>query len=68
MDDDSSLMKEKEFDDIPLRDILDRVKFEDENRDHSYQSLTADEKTEIALFHSFKQDPYFKHYLFNHLR
>jgi hypothetical protein len=23
---------------------------------------------EISLFHSFKQDPYFKHYLYNNLR
>ena len=23
---------------------------------------------EVALFHSMKQDPYYKHYLYNHLR
>lgn len=39
----------------------------DENRDHSYTSLSNDEKNEIALFHSMKQDPYFKHYIYNHL-
>lgn len=40
----------------------------DENRDHSYSALNNDEKNEIALFHSIKQDPYFKHYIYNHLR
>ena len=30
--------------------------------------MTSSEKTEIALFHSMKQDPYFKHYIHNHLR
>jgi hypothetical protein len=30
--------------------------------------LTNDQRSEIALFHSFKQDPYYKHFLRNHLR
>ena len=30
--------------------------------------MNQDEKNEIALFHSMKQDPYYKHYLYNHLR
>lgn len=37
-------------------------------RDYSEGSLTKDEKLEIQLFHSFKQDPWFKHYIYNHLR
>ena len=48
--------------------VYDKVKFRDEQTDHSFASLTKDEKTEIALFHSLKQDPYFKHYIYNHLR
>jgi hypothetical protein len=38
----------------------------DEKRDNSV--LTAEEKSEMALFHSMKQDPYFKHYLKNSQR
>jgi hypothetical protein len=49
-----------------LKDILDSVKYEDERTDHSV--LTPDQRSEIALFHSIKQDPYFKHHLFNHIR
>lgn len=40
----------------------------DNNRDHSYQSLSQDEKNELSLFHSMKQDPYYKHYIRNILR
>lgn len=49
--------------DTAYRDIIDRVKFEDEHTDHSFAALTPDQRTEMSLFHSFKQDPYFKHYL-----
>ena len=48
--------------------VVDTVKFNDEQRDHSVYALTEDEKNEISLFHSMKQDPYYKHYLYNHLR
>jgi len=48
--------------------LYDEIKYNDELRDYSYNALTKDEKTEIALFHSFKQDPYYKHYIYNHLR
>jgi small subunit ribosomal protein S9 len=68
MDDPSRLDKMPEDTDTPYRDILDRIKYEDSRTDYSYQSLTPDQKTEIALFHSFKQDPYFKHFLHNHIR
>jgi len=30
--------------------------------------LSQDEKNEVSLFHSLKQDPYYKHYIYNHLR
>ena len=68
LDDPSVLDKVLEGQDTPYRDILDRIKYEDSRTDHSYQALTPEEKTEIALFHSFKQDPFFKHFLYNHLR
>ena len=68
LDDQSSLDRMPEGLDTPLRDIIERVKFEDARRDHNPDTLTADEKLEIQLFHSFKQDPYFKHYLFNGMR
>jgi len=51
-----------------LHRVYDKIKYMDENRDHSYSALSNDEKNEIALFHSIKQDPYFKHYIYNHLR
>lgn len=53
--------------DTPYRDILDRIKYEDARTDYSYKTLTPDQRTEMALFHSFKQDPYYKHFLYNHL-
>ena len=43
------------------------MEFNDLKRQHSIDSLTPDEKTEIALFHSYKQDPYYKHHLRNFL-
>jgi hypothetical protein len=51
-----------------LTSIYEHVKFNDEQRDYSYNALNQDEKNEIALFHSMKQDPYYKHYIYNHLR
>lgn len=51
-----------------LQQVYDRVHYEDAQRDYSYGALGPDEKTEIALFHSLKQDPYFKHHIHNHLR
>lgn len=68
LDDASSLDGMPEDFDTPYRDILDRIKHEDERTDYSRGSLSQEQKTEIALFHSFKQDPYFKHFLYNHLR
>ena len=40
--------------DTPYRDILERIKYEDERTDYSQKTLTADQRTEMALFHSFK--------------
>ena len=68
IDDPNQINKMEEGKAAEMQDIYDRVKFNDSQRDHSYNSLTKDEKTEIALFHSMKQDPYYKHYLYNHLR
>ena len=46
------------------------VQFDDEHTDHTqaFAVLTPDQRTEIALFNSFKQDPFFKHYLTNRVR
>lgn len=43
--------------------MLAEVEFNDSKRQHDVDSLTPDEKTEIALFHSYKQDPFYKHHL-----
>ena len=51
-----------------MNKIIEEVQFNDSQRDYSYDALTPDEKNEIALFHSMKQDPYYKHYIYNHLR
>jgi hypothetical protein len=68
LDDPSALDGLPEDMDTPMRDILDRIKHEDERTDYSRGSLSQEQKTEIALFHSFKQDPFFKHFLYNHMR
>ena len=46
-----------------MKDVFDEVEFKDKMRDHSIDSLTPEEHNEIALFHSYKQDPFFKHHL-----
>ena len=46
-----------------MEEIHDRVEFEDQMRDHSMGGLTPEEHKEIALFHSAKQDPFYKHHL-----
>lgn len=63
LDDHSHLDKVPEGLDYRLRDIVERVQYEDNKREHNFDTLTPDEKLEIQLFHSYKQDPYFKHYL-----
>jgi hypothetical protein len=54
IDDASELDSMPEGVDTPYRDILDRIKYEDERTDYSAKTLTADQRTEMALFHSFK--------------
>lgn len=46
-----------------MKDVIDEVEFKDQMRDHSIGNLTPEEHKEIALFHSYKQDPFFKHHL-----
>ncbi len=67
LDDPSPLDSLPEGYDVNYRDILNRIKYEDERTDYSAKTLTADQRTEMALFHSFKQDPFYKHFLYNHL-
>jgi hypothetical protein len=50
-----------------MNDILDKVKFNDFQRDNSLKGLTQEERQEVALFHSMKQDPFYKHHLRTHL-
>ena len=46
-----------------MQEVFDEVELKDKMRDHSIGTLTPDEHKEIALFHSYKQDPFFKHHL-----
>jgi len=50
-----------------MRDIIDEVEYKDANRDHSLEAINSEEKQEIALFHSLKQDPFYRHYLKTYL-
>lgn len=68
LDDPSPLDAMPEGTDTAYRDILDRIKYEDERTDYSTKTLNPDQRFEMALFHSFKQDPFYKHFLYNHLR
>lgn len=49
-------------------DIMHKVDQEDQERDHSKESLTDHEKLEIQIYSSLKKDPYYKHYIYNCLR
>ena len=40
--------------DEEMNRVVEEVKFNDSQRDYSYDALTKDEKNEIALFHSMK--------------
>ena len=46
---------------------MSKIKFEDAMRDHSIGTLTPEEHQEIALFHTMRQDPFYKHHLRTHL-
>lgn len=50
-----------------LKETFDQVNWNDAHRDHTLENLTADEKLEISLFHSFKQDPFYKHHMRTYL-
>jgi len=50
-----------------LKEVMKEIKYRDGQRDYSLDNLTAEEKQEIALFHSMKQDPFYKHHLRTHL-
>lgn len=54
IDDPSQLDKLHEQDADKYQAIVEEVKWNDEERDYSYNALSKDEKTEIALFHSMK--------------
>ena len=62
-DDKSSLNELSKDEKETMEEIHDRVEFEDKMRDHSKDNLTPEEHKEIALFHSAKQDPFYKHHL-----
>jgi len=49
------------------KEVIAEVKHNDALRDHSIGSLTAEEHQEIALFHTMRQDPFYKHHMRNHL-
>ena len=68
LDDKERLDTVPEGQDIRARDILERIEYEDSRTEHSFDTLTPDQRLEIQMFHSFKQDPYFKHYLYNNFR
>jgi len=68
IDDPSKLGQADENNRQQFEKVVEEVKFNDSKRDYSFGALSQEEKSEIALFHSMKQDPFYKHYLYNHLR
>jgi hypothetical protein len=61
-----------QIEDIPTdegflaKEIMNEIKFNDSMRDHSIGTLTQEEHQEIALFHTMRQDPFYKHHLRTH--
>lgn len=49
------------------QEVVSEVKFNDALRDHSIGNLTNEEHQEIALFHTMRQDPFYKHHMRTHL-
>ena len=49
------------------KDLVNKIKFNDAMRDHSIGNLTAEEHQEIALFHTMRQDPFYRHHMRTHL-
>jgi len=68
IDDPKQLDQAEEHHRQTFEKVVEEVKFNDSKRDYSFGALSPEEKSEIALFHSMKQDPYYKHYLYSHLR
>ena len=64
---------ESQVDDIPTdevflaKEVMAEIKFRDAMRDHSIGTLTQEEHQEIALFHTMRQDPFYKHHMRTHL-
>jgi hypothetical protein len=54
IDDPSQIKNNTERMQQKLTNVYEHVKFNDEQRDYSYNALNQDEKNEIALFHSMK--------------
>lgn len=48
-------------------ETLKEIEWNDQHRHHNKEALSAEENLEISLFHSFKQDPFYKHHLRTHL-
>jgi len=46
---------------------MNEIKFKDAMRDHSIGTLTQDEHQEISLYHTMRQDPFYKHHMRTHL-
>ena len=51
-----------------MGEIMKRVEEENAARDNSYAALNEEEKSELSLFHSLKQDPYYKHHIKHWMR
>ena len=49
------------------KEVMKQIKFNDSMRDYSIGQLTAEEHQEIALFHTMRQDPFYKHHMRTHL-
>lgn len=48
-------------------EFVDEIEWNNAHRSTLKEKLTPEENFEISLFHSFKQDPYYKHHLRTHL-
>lgn len=67
LDDESQLEEIATDEKFMAKDVLAEIKFKDAMRDHSIGTLTQDEHQEIALFHTMRQDPFYKHHMRTHL-
>ncbi|CAI2385179.1 unnamed protein product [Moneuplotes crassus] len=51
-----------------FKETFEEVDKNDQERDHSLESLDEHEKIEMQIYSSIKRDPYYKHYVYNCLR